>query len=63
MDAAEEAVATSGPTVDPMAEVVCASLPLACCRGAALTSCTRCSRKRTDDEVADGCARRPLAAE
>jgi hypothetical protein len=63
MDAVEEAMASSGPAVDLVAEGMCASLPPACCQGAALTDCTQSSRKQTDDEVDNGCTGHPLAAE
>jgi hypothetical protein len=58
VDAAEDAVASSGPAVDPVEKVVCASLSPTCCRGVVLTACTRSSRKRIYDEVDDGCAGR-----
>jgi hypothetical protein len=59
----DELVAAPNPRVGEEVGVVCASLSLACCRGAALTACTRSSRKQTDDEVDNGCTRCPLAAE
>jgi hypothetical protein len=63
MDAAEEAMALSMPTVDLVAEARCAYLAAACCRDAVLTDCTQSSHKQTDDKVDDACVGRPLAAE
>jgi hypothetical protein len=45
LNVAEESVELSRLGVDPAAVMVCASLPPACCRGTARTTCTWSSRK------------------
>jgi hypothetical protein len=63
LDAAEEAVALSRLGVDPVAAMVCASLPPPRYRGAARTTCTQSSRKGTGNKANGWCIERPLAAE